>query len=77
MDFCHTLSGKFHLFSRKFQNFLLNFYKINEGLRSKWHLGNHKYQYTPTFRGFQSHMGYWGGKEDYFDHTNHCKVTSD
>ena len=44
---------------------------------SKWHLGNHKYQYTPTFRGFQSHMGYWGGKEDYFDHTNHCKVTSD
>jgi len=40
----------------------------------KWHLGNHKYQFTPTYRGFRSHLGYWGGKEDYFDHTNHCKA---
>ncbi|KAL0266781.1 UNVERIFIED_CONTAM: hypothetical protein PYX00_009234 [Menopon gallinae] len=35
----------------------------------KWHLGSYKLEYTPTFRGFESHIGYWTGHHDYFDHT--------
>ncbi|XP_043244060.1 arylsulfatase B-like isoform X2 [Amphibalanus amphitrite] len=34
----------------------------------KWHLGSYKKAYTPTYRGFQSHFGYWTGRKDYFDH---------
>jgi arylsulfatase B len=32
----------------------------------KWHLGNHRAKYLPTNRGFETHYGYWTGKEDYF-----------
>ncbi|KAF2354381.1 Sulfatase N-terminal [Trinorchestia longiramus] len=35
----------------------------------KWHLGFHHKEYTPTYRGFQSHYGYWSGRVDYYDHT--------
>ncbi|XP_011505473.1 PREDICTED: arylsulfatase I [Ceratosolen solmsi marchali] len=35
----------------------------------KWHLGFYKKEYTPTFRGFESHLGYWTGHHDYYDHT--------
>lgn len=35
----------------------------------KWHLGSWKLEYTPTFRGFDSHLGYWTGHQDYNDHT--------
>ncbi|KAG5890787.1 hypothetical protein JTB14_007181 [Gonioctena quinquepunctata] len=35
----------------------------------KWHLGSYTEQYTPLFRGFRSHIGYWTGHQDYFDHT--------
>ena len=35
----------------------------------KWHLGSHRAAYTPTKRGFQSHVGYWTGHEDYYDHS--------
>uniref|UniRef100_A0A336L4S7 CSON000251 protein n=1 Tax=Culicoides sonorensis TaxID=179676 RepID=A0A336L4S7_CULSO len=35
----------------------------------KWHLGHWKRAYTPLFRGFESHVGYWTGRHDYNDHT--------
>lgn len=40
----------------------------------KWHLGFYKREYTPTYRGFESHVGYWTGHQDYFDHTAVEKV---
>ena len=40
----------------------------------KWHLGHHTAGHTPTHRGFLQHMGYWAGKEDYFDHSNQNQV---
>ena len=36
----------------------------------KWHLGHHRQEYTPTHRGFNSHFGFWTGKEDYFSHVS-------
>ncbi|KAL4228922.1 hypothetical protein ACF0H5_011963 [Mactra antiquata] len=35
----------------------------------KWHLGMFAEEYLPTFRGFESHYGYYQGAEGYFDHT--------
>ncbi|XP_023720420.1 arylsulfatase B-like isoform X1 [Cryptotermes secundus] len=35
----------------------------------KWHLGHFRANYTPLYRGFDSHYGYWGGHQDYYDHT--------
>ena len=34
----------------------------------KWHLGMCKWEYTPTYRGFDSFYGYYNGAEDYFKH---------
>lgn len=34
----------------------------------KWHLGHFRREYTPQQRGFDSHLGYWTGHQDYFDH---------
>lgn len=36
----------------------------------KWHIGHSKWEQTPTFRGFDSFFGFYGGGEDYFSHVN-------
>eukprot|EP00007_Cunea_sp_BSH-02190019_P007656 CAMPEP_0174237238 /NCGR_PEP_ID=MMETSP0417-20130205/7401_1 /TAXON_ID=242541 /ORGANISM="Mayorella sp, Strain BSH-02190019" /LENGTH=509 /DNA_ID=CAMNT_0015315967 /DNA_START=1 /DNA_END=1527 /DNA_ORIENTATION=+ len=35
----------------------------------KWHLGYASFNYTPTARGFESHVGYYQGMEDYYNRT--------
>ncbi|GBO08658.1 Arylsulfatase B, partial [Araneus ventricosus] len=34
-----------------------------------WHLGYQTREFTPTYRGFDSHLGYFAGYIDYYDHT--------
>ncbi|XP_066269874.1 arylsulfatase B-like isoform X10 [Branchiostoma lanceolatum] len=36
----------------------------------KWHLGMYAWDYTPTYRGFDSFYGYYTGAEGYVDHVN-------
>ncbi|XP_067930053.1 arylsulfatase J-like isoform X1 [Watersipora subatra] len=36
----------------------------------KWHLGSYKLAFTPTQRGFDTHLGFWADKTDYFSHEN-------
>ena len=35
----------------------------------KWGLGMHKWEYTPTYRGFDSFYGFYNNAEDYFTHS--------
>lgn len=41
----------------------------------KWHLGDFRKVYTPTQRGFDSHFGYWEGRQDYMSHMLKEKVS--
>lgn len=34
----------------------------------KWHLGFYRKEFTPTYRGFDSHLGFWNGLVNYYDH---------
>lgn len=36
----------------------------------KWHLGFWQWASTPTFRGYDSYMGYYTGGEDYISHSS-------
>jgi hypothetical protein len=40
----------------------------------KWHLGFYKTEYTPTHRGFDSHLGFWNGYISYYDHITQQEV---
>jgi arylsulfatase A-like enzyme len=40
----------------------------------KWHLGIWNWGYTPTYRGFDSFFGYYGGGEDYFTHSQDFRL---
>ena len=37
----------------------------------KWHLGFAKWEFTPTYRGFDSFYGFYKGGQDYFTHMSH------
>jgi arylsulfatase I/J len=41
----------------------------------KWHLGNWAKEYTPTYRGFDSFLGYYSGEGDYYTQTE-CTPTA-
>ena len=43
-------------------------------LVGKWHLGMCKWEYTPTYRGFDSFYGYYNGMEDYFGHNRTAEL---
>lgn len=36
----------------------------------KWHLGYYTKEHTPLYRGFDSFFGFFGAKEDYWDHSS-------
>jgi len=46
----------------------------NTHMVGKWHLGFYKKAYTPTFRGFDSHIGCFSGNMDYYNHSRSVTV---
>ncbi|XP_054740274.1 arylsulfatase B [Anastrepha obliqua] len=47
----------------------LNELGYSSHIAGKWHLGHYKNIYTPLQRGFKTHVGFWTGHHDFFDHT--------
>jgi len=43
----------------------------------KWHLGFYKKEFTPTYRGFDSHLGFWNGLVNYYDHVYQDLVSTE
>lgn len=43
----------------------------------RWHLGYCKWQYTPTFRGFDSFRGFYLGSGDYYEHLGNAELATD
>ena len=63
-------------FNFKFNKFIGKYiFSYSSHMAGKWHLGYYKRLYTPLYRGFRSHVGYWTGHHDYFNHTavERCK----
>ena len=48
------------------------FFETKDGSFSltRWHLGFCNWRYTPRYRGFDTFLGYYGGQEGYYNHTN-------
>ena len=47
---------------------ILKQYNYSTHAVGKWHLGFHKWAFTPINRGFDDFFGYYQGKEDYLTH---------
>nr|XP_053629517.1 arylsulfatase B-like isoform X2 [Cherax quadricarinatus] len=69
----HSTIGGSHPYGLGLSEILLPKYMTSLGYTNhhvgKWHLGFFKKVYTPTYRGFDTHFGYWSGRIDYYDHT--------
>ena len=46
---------------------------ISLTLHRKWHIGFCNWSYTPLHRGFDTHLGYYTGMEDYYYHNHTVK----